>query len=118
LGGDANSAVHLNLWKKRLRRVPDSVWEKTELETLVLADNGLREVSGHIGRLKKLRMLDLGHNQLTQVPRALGELAGLSDFLYLQDNRLRALPASLGKLAILATHASCTARLENSSAAL
>jgi hypothetical protein len=41
--------------------VPDSVWEQTELESLVLAENGLSEVSEQIGRLKRLRMLDVGH---------------------------------------------------------
>jgi hypothetical protein len=46
-----SSASRLNLWKKRLARVPDSVWERTELETLVLADNELSEVSEPIGRL-------------------------------------------------------------------
>jgi Leucine-rich repeat (LRR) protein len=54
--------------------LPDSVWEQTELETLVLADNGLEEVSEQIGRLKKLRMLDLGHTKLTHVPDAMGDL--------------------------------------------
>jgi Leucine-rich repeat (LRR) protein len=62
-----DSSSHLNLWKKRLGRVPDSVWERTELECLVLAENKLSEVSEQIGRLKRLRMLDLGHNRLTTV---------------------------------------------------
>jgi len=57
--GEARLTVHLNLWKKRLGRVPDSVWEQTELEALLLAENDLRDVSGQIRRLKKLRMLDL-----------------------------------------------------------
>ncbi len=61
-----------------------------ELETLVLADNDLTEVSAGIGRLRKLRMLDLGHNLLTSVPD--------TDFLYLHDNRLTTLPASLARL--------------------
>ena len=52
------SVLHLNLWKQRLGRVPESVWEQT-------ADNDLSEVSGQIGLLKRLRMLDLGHNQST-----------------------------------------------------
>src|SRR5689334_18412412 len=30
--------ANLNLWKNRLGRVPESVWERTDLETLVLAD--------------------------------------------------------------------------------
>ena len=46
-------------------------------------------------------MLDLGHNQLTNVPDALGHLEALTDFLYLHDNQLRSLPASLGKLRLL-----------------
>ena len=88
-------AAHLNLWKQRLGRVPESVWDQAGLETLVLADNDLTEISGQIGRLRRLRMLDLGHNQLTAVPDSLGDLDGLSDFLYLHDNRLASLPASL-----------------------
>ncbi len=74
--------------------MPDSVWEQTDLETLVVAENGLSEVPEEIGRLKRLRMLDLGHNTLTSVPDGLGDLDGLIDFLYLHDNRLRALPLS------------------------
>jgi len=92
------SAAHLNLWKKRLGSVPDWVWERTDLETLVLADNDLLEISNRIGCLKSLRMLDLGHNRLTQVPDALGDLDRLSDFLFLHDNQLTLLPSSLAKL--------------------
>jgi Leucine-rich repeat (LRR) protein len=91
-------SLNLNLWKKRLGRVPDWVWERTDLETLVLADNQLSDVSGQIGRLKKLRMLDLGHNRLTYVPDAVADLDGLTDFLYLHDNQLTALPPSLARL--------------------
>ena len=92
------SPSHLSLWKKQLGHVPESVWEQVELETLILADNGLREVSAKIGRLKRLRMLDLGHNALTQVPDTLGDLDGLTDFLYLHDNRLTSLPSSFDQL--------------------
>ena len=43
-------------------------------------------------------MLDLGHNAFDALPDALGRLAGLSDYLYLQHNRLSEVPASLGDL--------------------
>jgi hypothetical protein len=88
----------LNLWKNRLGHVPEWVWEQTNLETLVLADNDLASISERIGGLKRLRMLDLGHNVLTAVPETLADLDGLSDFLYLHDNRLSSLPPSLNRL--------------------
>jgi Leucine-rich repeat (LRR) protein len=94
----AASDRHLNLWKQQLGRVPESVWDHLDLETLVLADNGLTEISERIGALKKLRMLDLGHNLLARVPDALGDLDGLTDFLYLHDNRLTGLPDSMAQL--------------------
>ena len=43
------STLSLNLWKKQLEHIPDSVWQQTEIETLVLADNQLSELSGLIG---------------------------------------------------------------------
>jgi Leucine-rich repeat (LRR) protein len=88
----------LNLWKQQLGRVPEYVWERADLETLILADNGLWDLPAQIGRLRRLRMLDVGHNQLTAVPEELGDLEGLSDFLYLHDNRLSELPFALGRL--------------------
>jgi hypothetical protein len=54
------STTYLSFRKNRLGCVPESVWEKTELEALVLADNDLSE----FGCLRRLRMLDLGHNRL------------------------------------------------------
>ena len=62
-----SSSSNLNLWKQRLGRVPDSVWNKTSLETLVLADNELSEISENINRLTRLRMLDLGHKDRKSV---------------------------------------------------
>lgn len=48
--------------------------------------------------MQRLRMLDLGHNLLTSVPPTLGDLDALTDFLYLHDNRLNTLPASMARL--------------------
>jgi Leucine-rich repeat (LRR) protein len=86
---------HLSLWGQRLRVVPDEVWLRTDLQTLVLADNDLTEFSECVGNLSKLRMLDLGHNSLRELPISLGRLEGPSDLLYLHDNRLTQLPGSL-----------------------
>lgn len=93
-----HSDRHLSLWKKRLGTVPDWVWEQTDLETLVLAENELCEVSERIGGMKRLRMLDLGHNKLIDLPETLSQLDALSDFLYLHDNKLSSLPACFDRL--------------------
>lgn len=36
-----NDPRHLSLWKQQLGEVPDSVWTQYQIQTLVLADNGL-----------------------------------------------------------------------------
>jgi hypothetical protein len=68
MASKASHPLDLNYWKQHLGHVPESVWGQVDAETLVLADNDLGEVSAKIGRLRKLRMLDLGHNALTSVP--------------------------------------------------
>ena len=55
---------------------------------LILADNALRAIPSRIGELQDLRTLDLGHNQLAELPVELGNLTEINDFLYLHDNRL------------------------------
>ena len=83
--------------------MPDPVWDTlaSDTEELVLAGNGLTEVSERIGALRALRMLDLGHNALTSLPDVIGDLPALTDFLYVHDNRLRALPATFARLSRL-----------------
>ena len=53
----------LDLYNKRLGRVPKSIWQLSSLEKLNLADNSLVSLSEEIGNLLNLTMLDLGHNQ-------------------------------------------------------
>jgi Leucine-rich repeat (LRR) protein len=89
---------HFSLWRQGLGVVPDEVWLMTDLQTLVLADNDLTEISERVGDLSRLRMLDLGHNKLRELPCSIGHLEELSDFLYLHDNRLTQLPDSLSRL--------------------
>jgi Leucine-rich repeat (LRR) protein len=66
-----------------------------------LADNDLAEIPARIGDLRHLRMLDLGHNAPIQLPKELGKLNGLRDFLYLHDSRLASLPTSVSHLKAL-----------------
>ena len=86
-------AQTVNLWNQELGRVPLEVFEQVDTTSLILAGNGLTELSPEIARLQALRMLDLGHNRLAGLPDALGEITGLSDFLYLHDNLLTCCPS-------------------------
>jgi leucine-rich repeat protein SHOC2 len=43
--------------------------------------------------------LDLAGNQLTSVPAEIGQLTSLRE-LYLEEHRLRTLPAAIGELAV------------------
>lgn len=88
--------ITLSLWRHRLGKVPESVWQRTELEVVILADNGLTDLPSRIGRLHRLTTLDLGHNELTSLPDSLGDLVELSGCLYLHDKNLSRLPDSLG----------------------
>ena len=63
-----SSGQHLNFWRQRLGHVPACVRDQTDIETLVLADNNLEELPEWIGNLARLRMLDLGHWHLTDLP--------------------------------------------------
>jgi Leucine-rich repeat (LRR) protein len=92
------SGLHLSLWKQALGVVPDEVWDRKDLQTLVLADNDPADVSERIGELRDLRELDLGHNRLRRVPDSIGDIESLTDFLFLHDNELTELPLSLMRL--------------------
>ena len=54
-------------------------------------------------RLKKLKMLDLGHNKIVTLPENIGQLSSLNSFLYLSNNLLETLPGSIVELKRLRT---------------
>ena len=84
----------LNLWKENLGIVPPEIWNNSKITALIL-DNALSAISPRIGEFQDLRTLDLGHNELAELPNELGTLVKLRDFLYLHDNQLDSLPQSL-----------------------
>src|SRR6266849_4854458 len=83
--------TELNLYLNRLSAVPPEIGRLASLEILILANNRLTHLPEEFGNFLHLRALDLGHNQLAELPQSFGRLTGLSDYLYLHDNRLRTL---------------------------
>ena len=84
-------------------RIPSTIGDLTNLETLRLTDNSLRgEIPSELGSLKSLQVLELAHNSLSgEIPPELGGLTNLQS-LELFDNRLwGAIPSELGSLAQL-----------------
>ncbi len=68
------------------------------LESLDLSDNALTgALPAEIGRLQRLKTLDVSGNAMTGVPAEIGRLKDL-ETLDLSDNRLTGLPLELGEL--------------------
>jgi len=75
-----------------------------DIKELYLSYNELTQLPKEIGNLTQLTHLSLSYNQLTQLPREIGNLTQLT-YLYLSYNELTQLPKEIGNLTQL-THLS------------
>lgn len=93
----------LDLSNQDLTKIPDSVFDKTDLEELNVSNNKLTgAVQAEIRHLQNLRVLNLSNNQMTGVPAEIGQLENL-EILNLSNNQLTGLPYELGNLKNLKT---------------
>ncbi len=93
----------LNLSGQNLSKVPDSVFNQTNLTELNVSNNNLTgALQSQIGQLKNLRILNASNNQMTGVPAEVGQLSKL-EVLNLANNQLTGLPYELGNLKNLKT---------------
>ncbi|MBQ9638525.1 MAG: leucine-rich repeat domain-containing protein [Bacteroidales bacterium] len=90
----------LKLRYKRLHRVPDVVWQCSNLRSLDLSHNLIDTLSPQIAQLSQLEELHMGRNRLRALPAELGGLKRLR-VLNLSRNPLLDLPAELGSLSSL-----------------
>ena len=58
---------------------------------------GLKILSKSIGNFKNLKVLNLYHNQIKNIPREIGNLENLEE-LYLYDNQIKTIPREIGNL--------------------
>lgn len=93
----------LDLSKRNLTKVDMSVFDKTSLEELNVSFNNLTDaLPSQIGKLKKLKVLNVSNNQMTGVPAEVGQLTNL-EVLDLSNNQLTGLPNELANLKNLKT---------------
>jgi Leucine-rich repeat (LRR) protein len=81
-----------------LVRIPNYVFDYGDLEAVVAAYNKLTgPLPANISRLKKLRVLNLSYNNITELPAEISELANL-EVLNVSHNHLTSLPSDLSGL--------------------
>ncbi|XP_078574387.1 leucine-rich repeat-containing protein 40-like isoform X4 [Branchiostoma floridae x Branchiostoma japonicum] len=112
----ARKSGQLNLSNRGLEKVPDTVWrinldvpeeaknvtfdgedrwwEQVDLTKLILASNKLSELSPDLNQLPALVVLDVHDNELTSLPKEIGELQHLQK-LNVSHNKLQSLPPEL-----------------------
>ncbi|MEM7515065.1 MAG: leucine-rich repeat domain-containing protein, partial [Bacteroidota bacterium] len=81
----------------KLVSLPDNLGKLEKLKDLNLHSNRLEILPGQIKALKNLQFLNLSDNNLQELGAEVGELQNLRS-LYLHDNALAALPFQIGKL--------------------
>ncbi len=98
---ESSNLISLDLSEKGLKKVPDYVFARTDLEFLDLSNNELTgALQAEVRHLQSLKKLDLSGNKFTGVPAEVGQLKNL-EILDLSNNVLTGLPYELGNLSNL-----------------
>ncbi len=98
-----NTQNSLDLSNQGLTKIPDYVFNKTNLQELNVSHNSLTgAIQSQIGQLKNLKVLNASYNKMTGVPAEIGQLQNLQ-VLDLSYNQLTGLPNELGNLQNLQT---------------
>ncbi|WP_350286999.1 leucine-rich repeat domain-containing protein [uncultured Croceitalea sp.] len=87
----------LNLYPKKLKKIPSSIGRLTELRSLILHSSDLESIPDEIQVLAKLELLGLDDNNFTSFPFAVTKLAQLKH-LSLKNNALKHIPEALDNL--------------------
>lgn len=92
------SMVVVDLQGQGLQQVPQSLFDRSDVEVLDLSSNELSgALPAEVRKLAKLRRLDLSDNNFTGLPAELGQLSQL-EYLNISGNPITGLPYELGNL--------------------
>eukprot|EP00127_Corallochytrium_limacisporum_P006973 Clim_evm27s239 gene=Clim_evmTU27s239 len=95
--GLLSEVTTLVLSNNKLKEIPEAIGDLCKLESLHMDNNELIRVPASIGRLSKLKTLTLNRNKLKEVPRELGFCSSLES-LNVSRNQLPYIPAEVAKL--------------------
>lgn len=90
----ADSLEFLNLSNNRLSELPDDFWRLKKLKIAFFNDNAFETFPTVLAKCPTLSMVSFKNNQIEQV----GELSENIRWLILTNNRIKQLPASMGRL--------------------
>ena len=97
---EKNSQINkkLNLSEQNIQKIPEYVFNQTNLEELDISKNQLTgSIQAEIRHLQNLKVLNVSNNQMTGIPAEIGQLHNLQ-VLDLSNNKLTGLPHELGNL--------------------
>lgn len=91
---DINNVRHILLQGEGLAKIPNSLFEFEDLESLSLEFNQIKYIPEEFSTLKSLKTLNLAYNELTTFPESIIKLPSL-EFLALDNNYITTLPESI-----------------------
>ncbi|HEC38620.1 hypothetical protein LCGC14_1322490 [marine sediment metagenome] len=89
--------VELTLDSMDLNEFPEAITRLTALEKLWLSFNKIKTLPKTLGNLKKLKVLDIGHNLLTEVPDSITNLTLLEE-IWISGNQINNIPEKIKKI--------------------
>ena len=92
-----NRAKYYSAERQGYKKLPEELFDYTDVEVLNLGENHLQVLDERIGRFTKLHRLDLSYNQLSRLPDSLANLQAL-EYLFLGNNQFSSFPTVLFQL--------------------
>ena len=80
-----------------LEALPESITQLSKLKILSVSNNRLTTLTDSVAQLSKLKVLDLMYNRLATLPESIAQLSQL-EALFLNNNQLTTLPETLRNL--------------------